>query len=137
VQFGCAFDCHMRFRCHFYIFDTENEIENACDSETHIQTAHSKRKCNRPLKHCLVPSMYACKELGLICTLRTYVAPSSHIGTTDINSLFQLAKKLDFFTVSPELYGEYERFMFYIFKFTAPLYSPFLFPRKFNCSDQF
>jgi hypothetical protein len=24
-------------------------MENACDSETHIQTAHQKRKCNRPL----------------------------------------------------------------------------------------
>jgi hypothetical protein len=33
------------------IFDTENDIENACDGKTHIQTAHPKRKCNRPLNN--------------------------------------------------------------------------------------
>jgi hypothetical protein len=29
----------MRFPCHFWVFDTENDIENAFDSETHIQDA--------------------------------------------------------------------------------------------------
>jgi hypothetical protein len=38
----------MRFRCIFFCFDTENNIENACDGETHTQTAHPKRKCNPP-----------------------------------------------------------------------------------------
>jgi hypothetical protein len=33
VQFGCAFHRRMRFRCHFWAFKTENDIENAFDSE--------------------------------------------------------------------------------------------------------
>jgi hypothetical protein len=32
-----------------FVFDTKNDFENAFDSETRIQTAHPKRKCNRPL----------------------------------------------------------------------------------------
>jgi hypothetical protein len=32
------------------VFDTENDIKNAFDGKTHIQTAHPKRKCNRPLR---------------------------------------------------------------------------------------
>jgi hypothetical protein len=39
----------MRFLRQFGVFDTENDIENACDVETHIQTAHPKCKCNQPL----------------------------------------------------------------------------------------
>jgi hypothetical protein len=50
VQFGCTFHRRMRFRCQFWVFKPENYIENACDGETHIQTAHPKRKCDRPLK---------------------------------------------------------------------------------------
>jgi uncharacterized protein YegL len=38
----CVFDGN------FLVFDNENDIENAFDNETHIQTAHPKRKCNRP-----------------------------------------------------------------------------------------
>jgi hypothetical protein len=49
VQFGCAFHHRMRFQCNFWVLNTENDIENACDGETHTQTAHPKRKCNRPL----------------------------------------------------------------------------------------
>jgi hypothetical protein len=49
VQFRCAFHRRMRFQCQFWVFNTENDIENACDDETHIQTAHPKRKCNRLL----------------------------------------------------------------------------------------
>jgi hypothetical protein len=33
----------------FWVLDTENYIEYSCDSEKHMQTAHPKRKCNRPL----------------------------------------------------------------------------------------
>jgi hypothetical protein len=40
----------VRFRCQFSVFNIENDIGNACDGETHIQTAHPKRKCNRPLR---------------------------------------------------------------------------------------
>jgi hypothetical protein len=51
LRFECAvWMCVLRSNaCHFWAFDTENDIENAFDRETHIQTAHSKRKCNRPL----------------------------------------------------------------------------------------
>jgi hypothetical protein len=38
----------MRFHRNFLVFNTENYIANACDGETHTQTAHPKRKCNRP-----------------------------------------------------------------------------------------
>jgi hypothetical protein len=37
------------------VFDTEKDIENAFDSETHIQTTHQKRKCNRPLSRNTTP----------------------------------------------------------------------------------
>jgi hypothetical protein len=39
----------MRFQCYFQCQKLKNDIQNACDDETHIQTAHPKRKCNRPL----------------------------------------------------------------------------------------
>jgi hypothetical protein len=51
VQFGCAFYCRKRFRGNFLFFDTENAVENTSNSKTHIQTAHPKRKCNRPLNN--------------------------------------------------------------------------------------
>jgi hypothetical protein len=38
---------------HQFIFrcgKLKNYVKNAFDSEMHIQTAHPKRKCNRPLK---------------------------------------------------------------------------------------
>jgi hypothetical protein len=50
LRFGCAFLCRMRFQCHFQCQKPKNGVENACDGETHIQNAHLKRKCNRPLK---------------------------------------------------------------------------------------
>jgi hypothetical protein len=55
-QFGCAFHGRMRFRCHFQSQKLKNYIANAFDRETHIQTTHSKRKCNRPLnaKQCIL-----------------------------------------------------------------------------------
>jgi hypothetical protein len=49
VQFVCAFHHRMRFQCHFQCRKLKIDIENACDGETHIQTAHLKRECNRPL----------------------------------------------------------------------------------------
>jgi hypothetical protein len=49
MQFGCAFPCRKRFICHFQCQKLKNDIKNACDKETDIQTAHPKRKCNRPL----------------------------------------------------------------------------------------
>jgi hypothetical protein len=49
VQFGCAFPGQMRFQFHFQCQKLKNDIKNAFDRETHIQTAHPKRKCNRPL----------------------------------------------------------------------------------------
>jgi hypothetical protein len=45
VQFGCAFHCRMRFQCDCQCQKVKNYIKNACDGETHIQTAHPKRKC--------------------------------------------------------------------------------------------
>jgi hypothetical protein len=50
VQFGCAFPGRMRFQFHFQCRKLKNDIENAFDRETHIQTAHPKRKCNQLLK---------------------------------------------------------------------------------------
>jgi hypothetical protein len=50
VQFGCAFLCRKRFQCHFLCWKIKNDVENACDDETHIQTAYPKRKCNQPLR---------------------------------------------------------------------------------------
>jgi hypothetical protein len=35
-QFGCAFHCLILFTRHFLVFDTENDIKNSFDSETHI-----------------------------------------------------------------------------------------------------
>jgi hypothetical protein len=59
VQFGCTFHRRMRFRCHFQWRKLKIDIENACDGETHIQTAHPKRKCNRheSPNNCLVNSV--------------------------------------------------------------------------------
>jgi hypothetical protein len=45
VQFRCAFPGRMRLRCNFQCSKLKNDSENAFDSETHIQTAHLKRKC--------------------------------------------------------------------------------------------
>jgi hypothetical protein len=53
LPFGCAVWCgfhrRMRFQCHLQCWKLKLDIENACDGKTHIHTAHSKRKCNRPL----------------------------------------------------------------------------------------
>jgi hypothetical protein len=32
----------------YNVLSTSNDVKNTIDSETHIQTAHPKRKCNRP-----------------------------------------------------------------------------------------
>jgi hypothetical protein len=50
VQFGRAFHCRVRFQSYFQCQKLKNDVQNAVDSLTHIQTAHTKRKCNRPLK---------------------------------------------------------------------------------------
>jgi hypothetical protein len=49
MQYRRAFHCRMRFRCHFQCQKLQNYIENAFDSETHIQTADQKCRCNRLL----------------------------------------------------------------------------------------
>jgi hypothetical protein len=41
----------MRFQCHFQSQKLKNYVENACEGETHIQTAHAKRKCNQSLEN--------------------------------------------------------------------------------------
>jgi hypothetical protein len=51
----CSFDVRFTVKCVcnviFEFLTLKNDIENAFDRETHIKTAQSKRKCNRPLKH--------------------------------------------------------------------------------------
>jgi hypothetical protein len=42
LRFGNAFHYLIRFQCQLVIA-TENDIENAFDSETHIQTSYLKR----------------------------------------------------------------------------------------------
>jgi hypothetical protein len=42
LRFGYAFHCLIRFQCQL-VMATENDIENAFDSETHIQTSYLKR----------------------------------------------------------------------------------------------
>jgi hypothetical protein len=41
VQYGCALHCRMHFRCHFQCQKLKNDIENAFNSETHIQSKGS------------------------------------------------------------------------------------------------
>jgi hypothetical protein len=48
VQFEYAFHCQMRFLPHNLGFNSENDIENACKRETHIQTAHPKQSLLDP-----------------------------------------------------------------------------------------
>jgi hypothetical protein len=43
-----CFTSRKRFRCFFHCQKLKNDTKNAFNSETHIQTAHPKRKCNRP-----------------------------------------------------------------------------------------
>jgi hypothetical protein len=63
VQFGCAFHYRISFWCHFLCQKLKNDIKNAFDSDTHIQTAHPKRNCNRPLKRHFLKKNY------LLCIL--------------------------------------------------------------------
>jgi hypothetical protein len=50
----CSLDVRFTVECVFDVifgfFDTENDMENEFDSETHVETAHPKRRCNRSLK---------------------------------------------------------------------------------------
>jgi hypothetical protein len=52
----------MCFQCLFSVFHTENYIENACDGETHTQTAPPKRKSNPPLRPCLPSILWVMQQ---------------------------------------------------------------------------
>jgi hypothetical protein len=55
VRFGCTVwvcvsPSHAFFESHFQYQKLKNYIKNACDGETHTQSAVPKRKCNRLLR---------------------------------------------------------------------------------------
>jgi hypothetical protein len=69
-----------RFQCHSQCRKLKLDIENARNGETHIQTAHPKRKCNRPLK-LAKPVNAAPREMLLL-----EIAPSNTLpNVVDIN----------------------------------------------------
>jgi hypothetical protein len=54
----CSLCVRFTVACVFNVifeFLTLKMTENACDGETHTQTAHPKRKCNRPLTEQDIP----------------------------------------------------------------------------------
>jgi hypothetical protein len=73
----CSLNVRFIVECVFdVIFGTENDIKNAFDTERHIQTAHPKRRCNRPLKGSITRCVMMCVSMSD----KPFVAEACDIG---------------------------------------------------------
>jgi hypothetical protein len=83
--FFCPSPLFLFFSPLFLFMNLPHYVENACDGETNIQTAHPKRKCNRPLTK-QSHSSSAAEDQGAV-----YQVPGSSLAMGTIFTSFFVA----------------------------------------------